>query len=224
MPPGCSPVHPSCNPVHPSCSPVPPGCSPVHPSCSPVHPMLRRGVPGAAARAPACRAPSRRAPTRAATRRARCTRWRSRCTSGCSTHPCARSTPRRRTWLRLKRSLVLGQRGGKLVPFRVVHRGQAPSRAPARGSLQWQTRTCSEVSRSYRASPSLSRRSRYSWGPSEVTRQSGVRSWTVLVFCLFFIKCAGLSKILLILERLLVRRFLPGPKLDSVENALTALF
>jgi hypothetical protein len=30
--------------------------------------------------------------------------------------------------------------------------------------------------------------------------------------------CAGLSKILLILERL--RRFLPGPKLDSVENAL----
>eukprot|EP01049_Picozoa_sp_SAG25_P021724 SAG25_NODE_8234_length_431_cov_0.939940_1_plen_77_part_00 len=35
-------------------------------------------------------------------------------------------------------------------------------------------------------------------------------------------QCAGLSTILLILERL--RRLLPGLKLDSVENALTAFF
>jgi hypothetical protein len=35
-------------------------------------------------------------------------------------------------------------------------------------------------------------------------------------------KCAGLSKILLILGRL--RRLLPGPKLDSVENPLSSLF
>jgi hypothetical protein len=34
-------------------------------------------------------------------------------------------------------------------------------------------------------------------------------------------ECAGLSKILLILGRL--RRFLPGPKLDSVENALIGI-
>jgi hypothetical protein len=35
-------------------------------------------------------------------------------------------------------------------------------------------------------------------------------------------ECAGLSKILLILGRL--RRLLPGPKSDSVENPLRALF
>jgi hypothetical protein len=34
--------------------------------------------------------------------------------------------------------------------------------------------------------------------------------------------CAGLSKILLILGRL--RRFLPGPKLDSVQIASPSLF